>query len=137
MNPWQRLQAHEAVLSEQGMQWGAVATFVGTMRDFNEGESVEQLFLEHYSGMTEHYLQQISEQAAQQWEILESLIIHRVGEIKPGETIVLIGVWAMHRAAAFRACQFLIEELKHRAPFWKKERLAVGSSRWVTQNTPG
>jgi len=128
--PWESLQAYEKTLINQYGQCGAVATFVGTMRDYNEGDTVQAMFLEHYPGMTEKYLQTISEIALQRWEILNTLIIHRVGEIRPGETIVLVAAWAGHRAPAFEACRFLIEELKSRAPFWKYETLNDGT-RWV------
>lgn len=134
-NPWQSLQTYENTLSAQQGKWGAVATFIGSMRDYNEGDTVKAMFLEHYPGMTENYLQHLSETALQRWEILDTLIIHRVGEINPADTIVLVAVWAGHRAPAFDACRFLIEELKHRAPFWKKETLQDDNQRWVEKNT--
>lgn len=131
-NAWERLQSYENTLTHQG-KWGAVATFIGTMRD--EEKTVQAMFLEHYPGMTEKYLRQISQTALQRWELIDTLILHRVGEILPGETIVLVASWAGHRAPAFEACRYLIEELKHHAPFWKKEILH-GTSRWVEKNTP-
>ncbi len=134
-NPWQSLQIYENNLVSQRGKWGAVATFIGSMRDYNEGDTVKAMFLEHYPGMTESYLQRLSETALQRWEILDSLIIHRVGEINPAESIVLVAVWAGHRAPAFDACRFLIEELKHHAPFWKKETLQDEHQRWVEKNT--
>ncbi len=134
-NPWELLQAYEKTLMRHDSKWGAVATFVGTMRDDNEGDAVKSMFLEHYPGMTEKYLHTISETALNRWQILDTLIVHRVGQIQPRETIVLVASWAKHRAPAFDACRFLIEELKHRAPFWKKETLVQGS-RWVEKNTP-
>lgn len=133
-NAWESLQVYENTLAAQQGQWGAVATFIGTMRNHNEGDSVTAMFLEHYPGMTEKYLHQISETALQRWAILDTLIIHRVGTIQPGETIVLTAVWSAHRAPAFEACRYLIEELKHKAPFWKQETLVEGS-RWVEKNT--
>jgi molybdopterin synthase catalytic subunit len=133
-HPWESLQTYEKTLINQYGKCGAVATFVGTMRDYNEGDTVQAMFLEHYPGMTEKYLQTISETALQRWDILDTLIIHRVGEIHPGETIVLVAAWAGHRAPAFEACRFLIEELKSRAPFWKHETLNDGT-RWVEKNT--
>jgi molybdopterin synthase catalytic subunit len=129
-NAWEQLQAIEKTLTAQYGKYGAVATFVGTMRDYNEGDTVQAMFLEHYPGMTEKYLHSLSETALQRWDILETLIIHRVGDIQPGDTIVLVATWAGHRAPAFEACRFLIEELKSRAPFWKRETLVDGS-RWV------
>ncbi|MDY6991492.1 MAG: molybdenum cofactor biosynthesis protein MoaE [Pseudomonadota bacterium] len=135
-NPWHCLQIYEEILKNQQGQYGAIATFIGTMRDYNEGDSVQSMFLEHYPGMTENYLRKISIEAQQRWDLLDTLIIHRVGEIQPGETIVLVAAWAGHRAPAFMACRYLIEELKHRAPFWKRETLDNGV-RWVEKNTVG
>ena len=114
--------------------FGALASFIGTMRDFNEGEAVSAMTLEHYPGMTEAHLRRISEEAARRWEILDTLVIHRVGSVRPGEPIVLVAAWSAHRAAAFDACRFLIEELKSSAPFWKQEQRS-GATRWVERNT--
>jgi molybdopterin synthase catalytic subunit len=133
-NPWQILADYELQL-QHPHKIGAVSTFVGTMRDNNEGDAVQTLFLEHYPQMTEHYLRKISQQALQQWQILDTLIVHRVGVMVPNDTIVLVAAWAAHRGTAFDACRYLIEELKHRAPFWKRETLATGE-RWVQHNTP-
>ena len=136
-NPWQLLHEYEAARGDtQAGQFGATAVFIGTMRDFNEGDAVAAMALEHYPGMTERYLQTISEEAAQRWELLDSLIVHRVGEIHPTDTIVLVAVWSAHRADAFDASRYLMEELKSRAPFWKKEQLMEGDERWVEKNTP-
>ena len=131
-HPWEQLQTYEKTLTYG--KYGAVVPFVGTMRDHNEGDTVQAMFLEHYPGMTEKYLHTLSETALQRYDILETLIIHRVGKIQPGETIVLTAVWAGHRAPAFEACRFLIESLKSRAPFWKRETLGDGI-RWVEKNT--
>lgn len=136
-NPWSDLQTYQAQHHARGGSFGATASFVGTMRDINEGEFVTALTLEHYPGMTENYLARIGEEAKQRWKILDILVVHRVGHISPGEPIVLVAVWAAHRSAAFEACRFLMEELKSRAPFWKKEILDKGESRWVEHNTPG
>jgi molybdopterin synthase catalytic subunit len=106
------------------------------MRDVNEAAAVHAMTLEHYPGMTERHLQRITEEAMGRWDIIDILVLHRVGELRPGDPIVLIAVWSAHRAAAFEACRFLIEDLKSRAPFWKKERLDTGF-RWVEKNTPG
>ena len=116
---------------------GATASFVGTMRNHNEGDSVTAMTLEHYPGMTEKQLEQVISDAKSQWDIIDALIVHRVGEIKPGNPIVLTAVCSAHRAAAFDACRFLMEALKSRATFWKKETLANGDQRWVEKNTPG
>ncbi|MEK7990646.1 MAG: molybdenum cofactor biosynthesis protein MoaE, partial [Thiotrichaceae bacterium] len=136
-NPWEQIQVYEQQLGSQALQWGAVTTFVGTMRDFNEGDDVQAMFLEHYSPMTENYLQKISQTAMQRWDILDTLIIHRVGEICPQDNIVLVAAWAAHRGTAFEASRYLIEELKHHAPFWKHETLKNGEKRWVAANTSG
>ncbi len=133
-NPWEHLQAAEQRLHTQRGRWGAMVNFTGTMREFNQGDTVQGLFLEHYPGMTEAYLQRISEQAHTQWALLDTLIVHRVGAMQPGDTIVLTAAWAAHRTPAFEACRYLIEELKHHAPFWKRETLKEGQ-RWVTENT--
>jgi len=113
---------------------GATITFVGTLRDFNEGEHVESMFLEHYPGMTEKQIERICENAGNKWQILDIIVIHRVGQIQPGEPIVLIAVWSEHRSGAFNACRFIINELKTNAPFWKCEQ--SGSKKaWVLKNT--
>lgn len=135
-DPWQRLERFQRDSLDCRGQYGATAIFVGTMRDVNEGLAVEAMTLEHYPEMSEKYLAQIVDAAAVRWDILDALIVHRVGTLTPSDTIVLVAVWAAHRAAAFAACRYLIEELKSRAPFWKKERLD-GSERWVVRNTPG
>ncbi|MCH6583447.1 MAG: molybdenum cofactor biosynthesis protein MoaE [Proteobacteria bacterium] len=122
-------------MSGQAGKYGATATFVGTMRDFNQGDRVEQMTLEHYPGMTEKCLNEISKKASERWDIADSLIIHRVGSLQPNEPIVLVAVWSAHRAAAFEACRYLIEELKSHAPFWKREQLSE-HSRWLAQHTP-
>lgn len=117
--------------------YGATASFVGTMRNHNEGDSVTAMTLEHYPGMTEKQLEEVVADAKSRWDIIDALIVHRVGDILPGNPIVLTAVCSAHRAAAFDACRFLMEELKSRATFWKKETLANGEQRWVEKNTPG
>ncbi len=131
-DPWQVIGRSGPVTAGK---CGATAVFVGTMRDFNEGLTVREMFLEHYPGMTERHLEAIAAEAAGRWELLDTLIVHRVGRIRPDETIVVVGAWAAHRAEAFAGARYLIEELKSRAPFWKKERLPDGE-RWVAKNTP-
>ncbi len=134
-DPWQAVRDFQNEMSGQAGKYGATATFVGTMRDFNQGNRVEQMTLEHYPGMTEKCLNEISKKASERWDIADSLIIHRVGDLQPNEPIVLVAVWSAHRAAAFEACRYLIEELKSRAPFWKREQLSE-HPRWLEQNTP-
>ncbi len=128
-NPWTALAEHEAGLVRA--RCGAVASFVGSMRDFNQGDPVSDMFLEHYPGMTERYLRELNATAAERWAIEDSLIIHRVGKLRPGDYIVLVAAWAAHRQPAFEACHYLVEALKARAPFWKRESLAAGGERWV------
>ncbi len=136
-DPWQQVQTRQIDgLKGDAAGFGATAVFVGTMRDFNEGDAVQGMFLEHYPGMTERYLEKISVEAAARWELVDTLIVHRVGELQPADPIVLVAVWSAHRKEAFEACRWLMEELKSSAPFWKKEQLKDGS-RWVEHNTTG
>ena len=109
---------------------GAVAAFVGQVRDLNEGDQVSELVLEHYPGMTEKSLQSIIEQAKKRWDVIDALIVHRVGKLKPLDQIVLVLVASSHRKEAFAACEFMMDYLKTEAPFWKKEQTPAGS-RWV------
>ncbi len=134
--PWECLRRHEQARAGEPGQFGATAVFVGTMRDFNQGDAVSGLFLEHYPGMTERCLEAIEQRAGERWELTDSLIVHRVGQLHPGDPIVLVAVWSTHRRAAFEASRWMMEELKSNAPLWKKEQLAQGS-RWVEKNTPG
>lgn len=108
---------------------GAIASFIGLVRDL-EGDSLQQMSLEHYPGMTEKALQEIGEKARQRWEIIDLGIIHRVGALAPGDQIVLVSVLSAHRADAFAACEFIMDYLKTDAPFWKKE-VSDRGSKWV------
>jgi molybdopterin synthase catalytic subunit len=134
-DPWRELGLHQERRGGRG-QYGATAVFVGTMRDFNDGRPVESMDLEHYPGMTDRHLESICAEAARRWAVLDCLVLHRAGRIEIGEAIVLVAVWSAHRGDAMDACRFIIEDLKARAPFWKKER-AAGDSRWVEHNTTG
>ena len=109
---------------------GAVATFIGQVRDINEGDEVTALTLEHYPGMTEKSLENIIAQAKQRWDIVDALIIHRIGTLQPTDQIVLVVVTSGHRGEAFAACEFMMDYLKTEAPFWKKEKSSQGD-RWV------
>ena len=109
---------------------GAVVSFIGQVRDFNEGDTVSQLSLEHYPGMTEKALAAIVAQAQSRWDIFDTLIIHRVGSLQPLDQIVLVAVSGAHRGEAFKACEFIMDALKTEAPFWKKEVTASGE-RWL------
>ena len=109
---------------------GAVASFIGVVRDINDGDQVAGMTLEHYPGMTERSIETIIAQARQRWSIYDALVIHRVGRLAPLDQIVLVIVTSAHRGDAFAACEFLMDYLKTRAPFWKKEEIP-GASRWV------
>ena len=135
-NPWQELLRHEQTFQTEKGKYGANAVFVGTMRDFNETNNVESMFLEHYPEMTSRYLEKIVSETKNRWQVLDILVLHRVGKLLPDDTIVLIAVWSAHRNEAFDACRYIIEELKHRAPFWKKETREDKTGHWVTSNTP-
>ena len=128
-NPWDEIQSYQSDKLQAG-HYGATATFVGTMRDFNINESVSHMTLEHYPAMTQHFLDELCESCKNTFELDDCLIIHRYGDIYPDEPIVLTVAWSAHRAQAFDACRFLMEELKKRAPFWKKEVTSKGE-RWV------
>lgn len=136
--PWEVLQRYEeeVVAQQHRGKYGAGAVFVGTMRDFNEGDEVRGMTLEHYPGMTEKELSRLVEEARSRWQLLDELILHRVGALQPNDPIVLVAVWAAHRKDAFEACRYIMEALKSRAPFWKKEKLDKGY-RWVEKNTDG
>lgn len=110
---------------------GAIVTFVGKVRDFNQGDAVKGLSLEHYPGMTEKALVDIVNQARARWPLQECTLIHRIGDLLLGDQIVLVAVSSAHREAAFEACHFIMDFLKTRAPFWKKELTAEGIQRWV------
>ncbi len=109
---------------------GALVSFVGQVRDMNDGDAINTLTLEHYPEMTEKALAAIENEAKTRWDIIDSLIIHRVGTLKPQEQIVLVAVSSAHRGEAFKACEFIMDYLKTSAPFWKKEATSQGE-RWV------
>jgi molybdopterin synthase catalytic subunit len=109
---------------------GAIVSFVGLVRDINDGDTVNALTLEHYPEMTEKSLQAIELEAKTRWDVIDSLIIHRVGTLKPQDQIVLVAVTSAHRGDAFKACEFIMDYLKTSAPFWKKEATNQGE-RWV------
>ena len=109
---------------------GAVASFVGLVRAGNDGKVVTAMTLEHYPGMTEKAIEAICAEAHARWDLIDSLVVHRIGALKPGERIVLVGVSSAHRGEAFAACEFIMDYLKTRAPFWKKEATPQGDH-WV------
>jgi molybdopterin synthase catalytic subunit len=135
-HPYQELEVYERQMGESAGKFGAATIFIGTMRDFNLGDAVTHMALEYYPGMTENRLEQILGEAKARWDLIDALVIHRVGDIHPGDAIVLVAVWTPHRGAAFDSCRYIIEALKHGAPFWKKETLDQGA-RWVESNTEG
>src|SRR5258705_8060450 len=119
-----------ASLRKGDAQVGAVAAFVGVVRDMNDGSAVADMELEHYPGMTEKAISGIIDQAKGRWNIFDVLVVHRVGHLKPLDQIVLVVVTSAHRGDAFAACEFVMDYLKTRAPFWKKEQTPEGA-RWV------
>ena len=136
-DPWQSIIDYQSARPDWSGKFGATNVFVGTMRDYNQGDSVQSMYLEHYPGMTERQLRVIVEQALDQWALLDALVVHRVGEVRPDDPLVVVAVWSEHRGDAFDACRFIMEQLKSRAPFWKKERLVSGGQRWVEKNSGG
>ena len=137
IDPWQILSAYQTEQQHLAGKVGATNIFVGTMRDFNQGDGVQSMYLEHYPGMTEKQLRAIVEQAGQQWSLLDSLVVHRVGEVRPDDVLVLVATWAVHRGDAYDANRFIMETLKSAAPFWKQETLVGGEQRWVEKNSDG
>ena len=128
------LGAEVAVLRAGRREVGAVAAFVGTVRDVNDGAGVAAMTLEHYPGMTEKALVAIADEAHARWRVFDCLVVHRVGELLPTDQIVLVAVTSAHRGDAFAACEFVMDHLKTQAPFWKKERTPQGD-RWVEART--
>ncbi|XOZ32297.1 molybdenum cofactor biosynthesis protein MoaE [Halomonadaceae bacterium KBTZ08] len=122
-----------ATLEADAPAVGAVCSFTGLARELGDHSGVQQLFLEHYPGMTESAIEGVVDEAAQRWTIHRAEVVHRVGEIQAGERIVFVGVSSRHRQDAFEACQFIMDYLKTSAPFWKKEITADGQGEWVEQ----
>ena len=119
-----------AALRQGKPQIGAVASFIGVVRDVNDGSDVAGMTLEHYPGMTEKSIDAIIDQARARWDIFDALVIHRIGSLKPMDQIVMVAVSSSHRGEAFAACEFIMDYLKTSAPFWKKEETPAGA-RWV------
>lgn len=136
-DPYAQVQAYQKQQQALAGKYGATSIFIGTMRDFNEGDDVKGMTLEHYPGMTEKQLALVVTAAEQQWDLLETLVIHRVGDVFPDDVLVLVAIWSVHRGAAFDASRFIMEALKSKVPFWKKEILTDDNSRWVVKNTDG
>lgn len=119
-----------ALLTDDDKSVGAVVSFVGLVRDLHAGEEIQSLILEHYPGMTEKALESIEYEAKSRWQLRQCMIIHRIGQLKPQDQIVLVLVSSAHRSEAFKACEFIMDYLKTQAPFWKKEITDKGE-RWV------
>jgi molybdopterin synthase catalytic subunit len=124
------LGAEVNAISQGRTDIGAIASFVGLARDINDGSGVQAMTLEHYPGMTEKALAALVEEANARWSLLDVTVIHRVGRLLPGDSIVLVAVASRHRGEAFAACEYIMDALKTRAPFWKKEETEEGE-RWV------
>jgi molybdopterin synthase catalytic subunit len=124
------ISAELAALRKDDPRVGAVVSFLGTVRDLNDGSQVKGMTLEHYPGMTEKALEEIIAQAKARWNIFNTLVIHRVGPLLPEDQIVLVAVTSAHRGEAFAACEFIMDYLKTAAPFWKKEDTPDGA-RWI------
>ncbi|MBI2295959.1 MAG: molybdopterin synthase catalytic subunit MoaE [Betaproteobacteria bacterium] len=122
--------AEIAALRRGNPKVGAVASFIGVVRDVNEGDAVSGMTLEHYPGMTEKAIEDVISQARSRWNVLDALVVHRVGTLKPSDQIVLVVVTSGHRGDAFAACEYIMDYLKTGAPFWKKEQTGQGA-RWV------
>jgi molybdopterin synthase catalytic subunit len=128
------VSAQLALLREGDNKVGAIASFVGLVRDINDGLGVSSLELEHYPGMTERSIEKIVSQAAERWALLGATVIHRIGRLSPADQIVLVAVSSLHRGESFAACEFIMDYLKTQAPFWKKELTSSGE-RWVDART--
>jgi molybdopterin synthase catalytic subunit len=124
------VSAEITALRRNNPKIGAVASFIGVVRDVNEDKAVSEMTLEHYPGMTEKAIEEIIGQARSRWNVLDALVIHRVGKLRPMDQIVLVAIASEHRGDAFAACEFIMDYLKTRAPFWKKE-LTGRDTRWV------
>jgi len=134
LEPYEAIKQHEETVLESGKH-GGVVSFVGTMRDFNDGEDVTAMNLDHYPGMTEKHIEAVCQEAMDGWDVMDVLVVHRVGEMYPSDPIVLVAVWSAHRASAFDACRYVINYLKERAPFWKCEVTTEGKKIWVEHNS--
>lgn len=130
LDPWREITCHQSSQPALAGKFGATAVFVGTLRDFNQGNEVQAMTLEHYAPMTRKHLERVAAEASARWPIEDVLVVHRYGELCPNDPIVCVAVWAAHRDAAFAACRHVIDELKTRAPFWKQELTRQGR-RWA------
>lgn len=129
-DPWQQLVEYKKSQLKDIKNIGACSVFLGTMRDINSGDSIKSMELEHYPDMTESYLEKIVTSATKKFNIIDCLLLHRVGLLNPSDPIVLVATWSEHREDAFEATRQIMEALKSEAPFWKKEATDKGF-RWV------
>lgn len=135
-DPWEVVRTFQNECFSKKGEYGATSVFVGTMRELNEGDQVTAMQLECYPEMTLKHLKKIALSAMNKFDILDIAVLHRVGEVLPNQPIVCLAVWSVHRAAAYDANRYVMEHLKSKVPFWKKEKL-VDSERWVKNNTQG
>jgi len=133
LDPYRAIEEYEKTMP-QGKH-GGIVTFLGTMRDFNDGEDVKAMHLDHYPGMTEKHIERVCQEALDRWDIMDAFVVHRVGDMVPSDPIVLISVWAAHRSDSFDACRYIINYLKQDAPFWKCEITTEGKKHWVEHNS--
>jgi molybdopterin synthase catalytic subunit len=136
-DPWYEIQQYQSFSGLKQSEYGATSVFVGTMRDFNVGSNVKAMELEHYPGMTEKKLAEVVNETLLKWNLIDVLVIHRVGIVLPNDPIVLVAVWSSHRGDAFDGSRYIMESLKSKVPFWKKEVLVSDAERWVEKNTDG
>jgi molybdopterin synthase catalytic subunit len=134
LDPYQELLKYEREALPPGKH-GGVVSFVGTMRDFNDGQNVKAMNLDYYPGMTERHIERVCQEAMDNWDIMDCLVVHRVGEMVPTDPIVLVAVWSAHRKDSFDACRYIINYLKESAPFWKCELTREGKKHWVEKNS--
>lgn len=132
-SPYQRLQDYEKQCRRPG-ESGATVNFIGSVRDMHAGLCVDAMTIECYPEMALQEIEQLCEDAVEQWQLDDFLVMHRYGKVEPGDTLVLVAVWSAHRQQAFDACRYIIHHLKHKAPFWKQEHRG-DSSRWLESNT--
>lgn len=134
-DPWRELARYQNGSGLSPGSYGACSAFVGAMRDFNQGENVSEMVIEHYAGMTEKLLADHAGALVSRHDLLELLVLHRVGRILPSDSIVLVAAWSAHRVASLNACREMMEHLKSRATFWKRETLVDSTDsvkqRWV------
>jgi molybdopterin synthase catalytic subunit len=134
LDPYQEVVKYEREALPPGKH-GGVVSFVGTMRDFNDGQNVKAMNLDYYPGMTERHIERVCQEAMDNWDVMDCLVVHRVGEMVPTDPIVLVAVWSAHRKDSFDACRYIINYLKESAPFWKCELTREGKKHWVEKNS--